>query len=139
MIARIWNGRVPAANDGAYLDRMRKVALPDYRSISGNRGAYCLHRLEGDIAHFEMLTFWEDIDAIKRFAGEDCEVAKYYAFDRSFLLNWNRMFVTSLCMTNNAWALCASIRQLLCDGVWSVSSPKRAAGGFYRRSSISGS
>jgi hypothetical protein len=33
-----------------------------------------------------MLTFWEDIDAIKRFAGNDFESARYYDFDRSFLI-----------------------------------------------------
>ena len=33
-----------------------------------------------------MLTFWDDIDAIKRFAGENYEAAKYYEFDRAFLL-----------------------------------------------------
>ena len=65
---------------------MRSVALPDYKSISGNRVAFCLHRLEGGVAHFEMLTFWDDIDAIKRFAGEDFRLAKYYDFDRAFLV-----------------------------------------------------
>jgi heme-degrading monooxygenase HmoA len=86
MIARIWHGAVPAAKGDAYLKRMREVALPDYKSILGNRGAYCLHRIEGDAAHFDMLTFWDDVDAIKRFAGEDYQVAKYYDFDRSFLI-----------------------------------------------------
>jgi len=33
-----------------------------------------------------MLSFWPDIEAIKRFAGEDYEVAKYYDFDRDFLI-----------------------------------------------------
>ncbi len=65
---------------------MRTVALKDYRSTAGNRGAHCLHRVEGDVAHFEMLTFWEDVEAIKRFAGDDYTVAKYYDFDRSFLI-----------------------------------------------------
>jgi heme-degrading monooxygenase HmoA len=86
MIARIWHGAVPAAKGEVYLERMRKVALPDYKSTAGNRGAFCLHRVEGDVAHFEMLTFWDDIDAIKRFAGDDYAVAKYYDFDRSFLI-----------------------------------------------------
>jgi hypothetical protein len=86
MIARIWHGTVPAAKFGAYLERMRTVALADYKSISGNRGAYCLSRLEGDIGHFDMLTFWDSIDSIKKFAGEDYQNAKYYDFDRSFLL-----------------------------------------------------
>jgi hypothetical protein len=86
MIARRWHGAVPVAQSEEYLNRMRKVALPDYRSIRGNRGAFCLFRTEGDVAHFDMLTFWDDVDAIKRFAGEDYEVAKYYDFDRSFLI-----------------------------------------------------
>jgi hypothetical protein len=29
------------------------------RSIPGNKGAYALRRIEGDTAHFLMLTFWE--------------------------------------------------------------------------------
>jgi hypothetical protein len=62
-----------------------RTARPD-GSISGNRGAFCLCRMEGNIAHIEMLTFWEDVDAIKRFAGEDFEFAKYYDFDRAFLV-----------------------------------------------------
>jgi hypothetical protein len=86
MIARMWHGAVPAAKSDEYLNRMREVALPDYKSILGNRGAFCLHRMEGDVAHFQMLTFWDDVDAIKRFAGEDFEVPKYYDFDRAFLI-----------------------------------------------------
>jgi heme-degrading monooxygenase HmoA len=86
MIARIWHGAVPVAKSEEYLARMRTVALPDYKSTVGNRGAFCLHRVEGDVAHFNMLTFWEDIDAIKRFAGNDFESARYYDFDRSFLI-----------------------------------------------------
>jgi hypothetical protein len=86
MIGRVWHGVVPVAKAQEYLMRMRKVALPDYQSVSGNRGAFCLHRVEGDVAHFEMLTLWDDVDAIKRFAGEDFELAKYYDFDDAFLL-----------------------------------------------------
>jgi hypothetical protein len=86
MIARIWHGAVPVAKSDTYLDRMRNVALPDYKSTAGNRGAYVLHRVEGDVAHFDMLTFWEDINAVKRFAGDDYKIAKYYDFDRSFLI-----------------------------------------------------
>ena len=86
MIGRIWHGMVLAAKAEEYLTRMRTVALPDYQSISGNRGAFCLQRVEGNVAHFEMLTFWDDVEAIKRFAGEDFELAKYYDFDDAFLV-----------------------------------------------------
>jgi hypothetical protein len=33
-----------------------------------------------------MFTLWEDLDSIRRFAGEDLVKAKYYAFDADYLL-----------------------------------------------------
>jgi len=86
MIARHWHGRVPAAKAEAYLRQMAEVALPDYRATPGNLRAWCLHRVEGEIVHVEMLTLWEDEAAIRRFAGEDMDQAKYYDFDPDFLL-----------------------------------------------------
>jgi hypothetical protein len=86
MIARRWHGRVPAVKAEEYLRLMEQVGLPDYRSTEGNRGAWCLHRREGDVVHVEMFTFWDDLEAIRRFAGDDLAKAKYYVFDPDFLL-----------------------------------------------------
>jgi hypothetical protein len=33
-----------------------------------------------------MLTFWDDTDAIKPFAGDDFSMAKYYEFDSDYLI-----------------------------------------------------
>jgi heme-degrading monooxygenase HmoA len=54
--------------------------------VPGNIGAYALRCVEGDHAHFLMLTFWESHDAIVAFAGQDIDRAKYYDFDKDFLL-----------------------------------------------------
>jgi heme-degrading monooxygenase HmoA len=86
MITRIWHGRTTAAKSDEYLNLMRTVAIPDYRSTPGNEGAYALRRIEGDTAHFLMLTFWESEDAVRAFAGNDITIAKYYDFDKNFLL-----------------------------------------------------
>ena len=86
MIARRWHGRVPAPKADEYLKLMKDVGLADYRSTEGNRGAWCLHRREGDIVHVEMFTLWADESAIKSFAGKDMTKAKYYDFDQDFLL-----------------------------------------------------
>ena len=86
MIARRWHGRVPAEKAERYLQLMREIALPDYRSTEGNCGAWCLHRREAGMVHVEMFTLWEDEAAIRRFAGEDIAAAKYYDFDADFLL-----------------------------------------------------
>jgi heme-degrading monooxygenase HmoA len=53
------SGATPATKSDEYLNLTRTVAIPDYRSTPGNRGAYALRRIEGDTAHFLMVTFWE--------------------------------------------------------------------------------
>jgi heme-degrading monooxygenase HmoA len=85
LIARIWKGEVPLERSDDYLSLMRTVALPDYRVIAGNLGAFALRRDLENGTEFVMLTFWESRDAIKAFAGDDIEVAKYYDFDADFL------------------------------------------------------
>ena len=86
MITRIWHGRTPAIKSDEYLHLMRTIAIPDYRATPGNTGAYALRRIEGDIAHFLMVTFWESEDAMRAFAGDTITAAKYYDFDKNFLL-----------------------------------------------------
>ena len=86
MIARRWHGRVPGSKAEEYLRLMNDVGLADYRSTEGNRGAWCLHRREGDVVHVEMFTLWDNLEAIHRFAGDDLVKAKYYDFDPDFLL-----------------------------------------------------
>jgi hypothetical protein len=86
MIARRWHGRVPAEKADEYLKLMKDVGLADYRSTPGNIAAWCLHRRDGAIVHVEMLTLWDGLDAIRRFAGEELTKAKYYEFDPDFLL-----------------------------------------------------
>ncbi len=62
--------------------------MPDYRNTKGNLGAYILRRVENERAHFVTLSFWESLDAIKSFAGEDVERARYYSQDKEFLLEF---------------------------------------------------
>ena len=86
MIARMWHGRVPVSKSDQYLKLMRTVAIPDYKSTPGNRGAFALREIQRDVAHFVMLTFWESREAITQFAGNNMEAAKYYDSDPDFLL-----------------------------------------------------
>jgi len=34
------------------------------------------------------MTFWDSLDAIKSYAGDDVELAKYYPDDKEFLLEF---------------------------------------------------
>ena len=86
MIARRWHGRIPVSKAEDYLKLMMDVGPADYRSTEGKRGAWGLHRLDGDEVHVEMFTLWDDLDAIRRFAGDELTKAKYYDFDPDFLI-----------------------------------------------------
>ncbi len=72
MIARTWHAVVPAARGDEYLDQVRKIELP----------TWCLRRTEGDTAHFQILTFWDDPATVTRVAGDDYEVYSDRTFDR---------------------------------------------------------
>ena len=86
MIARIWHGTTPSRKADAYLQFLLRRALPDYRSVPGNRGAWVLRRADGEVTHFLTLTHWDSLDAIRAFAGDDIARAKYYPEDQDFLL-----------------------------------------------------
>jgi heme-degrading monooxygenase HmoA len=86
MIARTWHGVTPAAKADDYLRLMLTVAVPDYQAIPGNRGVYVLRRIEGETAHFLLLTLWDSAEALRQFAGREMEAAKYYDFDSAYLL-----------------------------------------------------
>lgn len=88
MIGRIWHGATEVGKADEYLEFLKKRAIPDYRNTMGNLGAYVLRRVENDRAHFLTLTFWESTEAIRRFAGEAYEKARYYPEDQNFLLEF---------------------------------------------------
>ncbi len=86
MIARTWQGRVPAAKADAYYEYLMQTGVADYQATPGNRGVLVQRRIDGDVAHFVLTTLWDSIDSIKRFAGEDYEKARYYPDDGEYLV-----------------------------------------------------
>ncbi len=102
MITRIWHGATHASKSDEYLNLMRTVAIPDYRATPGNKGAYALRRIEGDTAHFLMVTFWESEAAIRAFAGDDISAARNTTTStRISCSDWNRAPPITRCTTGN--------------------------------------
>ena len=87
MIARTWRGWTAASDADTYVDYLHETGLKEYRETAGNRGAWILRRIDGDRAEFVTLTFWDDMDAVKRFAGDEPERAVYYPEDERFLVD----------------------------------------------------
>jgi len=88
MIARIWHGRTKAEDRDRYSDFLRERAIPDYRETPGFVRLEFLRRIEGETAHFTLITYWENLEAIGNFAGEDLTRAKYYPEDKEYLLEF---------------------------------------------------
>ncbi|MFS4468977.1 antibiotic biosynthesis monooxygenase [Maribacter sp. 2210JD10-5] len=86
MIARIWRGRTKLENEEEYTRFMKTRAIPDYQKTSGFVKLSFLKQLKKNEAHFTLITYWENLEVIKNFAGEDFEKAKYYPEDNLFLL-----------------------------------------------------
>jgi len=86
MIVRLWHGRTKISKADEYAEFMKERAAPDYGSIDGLKKLYFLRRNDGDVAHFLLITLWDSMKSVKKFAGEHSEKAKYYPEDNSFLL-----------------------------------------------------
>lgn len=86
MVARTWHGIVPAAEAEAYYAYLLETGVPDLKATPGNQGVLVLRRVEGAAAHFLLISFWESMEAITAFAGEDVERARYYPRDEDFLV-----------------------------------------------------
>ena len=77
MISRIWHGWTVPANADAYESLLKSeifVGIQN-RQISGYRGIQLLRRDVEDEVEFVTIMWFDSIDAIRDFAGEDYEVA----------------------------------------------------------------
>ena len=86
MIVRTWHGQTRLSDGDEYEGFMKERAAPDYGSVAGLENLFFTRRNEGDVSHFLLVTVWDSIDSVKKFAGENPEVAKYYPEDDGYLL-----------------------------------------------------
>lgn len=87
MIARRWTGTVPRDAADAYGEFLHEQGIGEYRATPGNRGALLLRRDSHETTQFELLSIWDDVEAIKRYAGPDFELAHYYPADLAVLVD----------------------------------------------------
>jgi heme-degrading monooxygenase HmoA len=75
VITRVWRGWAPADRAPEYERHYRSEVLPVLRSVAGFEGARLLQRTTGDETEFVSLTFFDDLDSVRAFAGPDYETA----------------------------------------------------------------
>ena|SRR5579871_6218556 len=81
MIARIWQGRTRPGMGKAYYAYLEQTGLKEYRATEGCKAVHVLTREIGEVTEYVIVTFWENMEAVRRFAGPDPERAVYYSED----------------------------------------------------------
>lgn len=87
MIARSWRGATSLEDADRYYEYLRRTGIQEYRETVGNRGVQVLRRDMDGKAEFLLITFWDSMDAVRRFAGPDPDQAVFYPEDEDFLVD----------------------------------------------------
>ena len=94
MIARVWQGRTRPGMGKAYYAYLKETGLKEYRATKGLKDVPVLAREDGDETEYLLVTLWDDLEAVKRFAGPEPERAVYYPEDdRYFAAEERRPYV----------------------------------------------
>ncbi len=75
MIARLWTARLAPADTPIYANHLKSQVLATLRSVEGDLGAKLLERETTAGVEVVVMTFWQSLDSIEKFAGPDLEKA----------------------------------------------------------------
>ncbi len=74
-VVRVWRGQAEPRNADAYARHVTTRVFPSLKTIAGHRGAYLLRRPISGRVEFLAVTLWDSLEAVKKFAGSDPDVA----------------------------------------------------------------
>ncbi|HEY6293105.1 MAG TPA: antibiotic biosynthesis monooxygenase [Terriglobia bacterium] len=85
----MWKGRSTAGQAGEYVRHATQRVFPSLRAIEGHRGACLLRRAVDGAVEFVVLTLWESMGAVRRFAGVDAQKAVVEPEARAILTDFD--------------------------------------------------
>ena len=91
MIARVWQGRTRPGMGKAYYEYLEQTGLKEYRGTEGFKDVFVLTREIGAETEYVLITLWDDMEAVKRFAGPEPERAVYYPEDDRYFAASERL------------------------------------------------
>jgi heme-degrading monooxygenase HmoA len=89
MIARIWRGWAPPGTADDYQRHYETEVREHLGAVSGFRGARLLRGEDGPEVLFTSITFFDSLDAVRGFAGDDYEAAFVEDAGRRALSRWD--------------------------------------------------
>ncbi|MEV6489575.1 antibiotic biosynthesis monooxygenase [Actinoplanes sp. NPDC051633] len=89
MIARVWRGWASGAGAGEYQRHYETEVVEHLRQVAGFRGARLLRGEDGDEVLFTSITLFGGMDDVRRFAGDDPDLAVVEDTARRVLTRWD--------------------------------------------------
>jgi len=91
MIARIWHGWTTPENADAYYKVLTEQVIPQIESykMEGYRKIKVLRREHSDETEFITIMYFDSLEYIKQFVGEDYEVAHVPEVAQKVLKRWD--------------------------------------------------
>ena len=87
MILRMWRGVTPVEKAQAFFEYVKETGEPAYLGAKGNRGVWVIRRSTAEGMEFRLLSLWDSVEDLKRFAGPDYGRAVYtFPRDKEFLV-----------------------------------------------------
>lgn len=93
VIARVWRGWAPKDTAERYQDHYDTTVAVHLSQVNGFRGARLLRVEEGDEVQFTSLTFFDEIDDVRGFAGDDIDRAVVEDAAQRALSRWDEKVV----------------------------------------------
>ena len=90
MIARFWTAKIAQAHAHIYADHLKSQVLTTVRKVDGYIGTKLLERDTGDGVEIVVITLWQSLDSIRKFAGSDLEKAVVSEDVVSLFLQYDR-------------------------------------------------
>jgi heme-degrading monooxygenase HmoA len=87
MIVRTWRGVAHRERADAYVDYFRQTGLAEYRATPGNLGVTMLRRPVGQGVEFLIVSRWSSMQAVRSFAGDEPERARFYPDDHAYFVS----------------------------------------------------
>lgn len=84
MIVRTWHGIVPIHKSEDFRKYLMMTGVAEAKALSGNLGVYIHNQSLGGYEHFFMVSYWDNLDSIKKFAGMNPQIAVTYPEDSKY-------------------------------------------------------
>jgi heme-degrading monooxygenase HmoA len=93
MMSRHWRGVAKPGEANNYIAHLKTDTFPKLSQIDGFVEASILTRSLGQGTEFLIVTVWESMEAIKRFAGADADVAVVPEVVQAMMIEYDKQVI----------------------------------------------